>query len=69
MFDGDLQWLDRVEAIMIELHDGVTDTARVVRNIEARGFVFLPTGSVFPGSVSSLVRPRLLKPASPGPDL
>ena len=58
LFEGDLGWLDRVDGILIELHDDVTDTARVARAIEARGFRFIPAGSVYPKANSAFERIR-----------
>ena len=56
LLQGDVGWLDQVNAIVIELHPGLVDCEAIARFITERGMRFLPANSVFPGSMDAFVR-------------
>ena len=56
LLQGDVGWLDQVSAIVIELHPGLVDCEAIAKFITERGMRFLPTNSVFPGSMGAFVR-------------
>lgn len=56
LFSTNCSWLERVEAIIIELHPPVVDVSRIVDRIESAGFRYVPAGSVWPGSMDAFVR-------------
>ena len=58
LFSGDLTWLVRIRAIIIEIHPPVVDRDDIVRRIEAQGFRFVPAESTWPGSMDAFVRPE-----------
>lgn len=63
VFEGDLGWLDRVSAIILELHLGHEECDRLIERVEQKGFKFLALGEIFPSSMTGFVRPSLLAPA------
>lgn len=56
LFSEDCSWLDRVDAIIIELHPLSVDAERIVKRVERAGFRYLPAGDVWPGSMDAFVR-------------
>lgn len=56
LLDGDLVWLDRVDAVVAEFHPGLIDYERAVGAVQGAGFRFVPPGSVFPKSTDAFVR-------------
>lgn len=56
LFSENLGWLQRVDAIVAELHPGIADCDKVVNALDAAGFAFLRTGHAFDGSPSAFIR-------------
>jgi FkbM family methyltransferase len=56
LFSGDLTWLRRVRAIIIEIHPLMVDGGEVVARIRKQGFAYVPAGSVWPASMDAFVR-------------
>jgi len=56
LFAGDTGWLDRVNAIMIELHPTLVEPRAIVEAITARGFRHVPAGSVRVETSDAFVR-------------
>ena len=56
LFAGDTGWLDRVDAIMMELHSTVVATAPIVSRIESHGFRHIPVNSFRWGTTDAFVR-------------
>lgn len=56
LFSENLGWLQRVDAIIAELHPGIADCDKVVAALKGAGFAFLQTGQAFDGSPSSFIR-------------
>ena len=56
LFARNTGWLDRVDAIVTELHPDAIDCAPVLAAIEAAGFTFIPCNSVFPKSPTAFIR-------------
>lgn len=53
---GELSWLDRVRAIIIEFHPEYVDYPLLCERIVACGFTYIPGGSSFPDSMDAFVR-------------
>jgi FkbM family methyltransferase len=51
LFDGPLDWLDRANAIIIELHPPLVDCSKIIKIIESRGFIYIHSNSVFPNNM------------------
>lgn len=51
LFDGPTEWLDRTEAIIMELHPTIVDCARVTRLVSSHGFNYIPAHSYFPDNL------------------
>jgi FkbM family methyltransferase len=47
LFDGPLDWLDRIGAIIIEFHPALVDYSRIIKVIESREFTYTRSNSVF----------------------
>jgi FkbM family methyltransferase len=56
LLQGDLSWLDRVGAIIAELHPAVVDCQAVADRLSACGLRHLPPSSLWPGSMGMFVR-------------
>jgi hypothetical protein len=56
LFSADLAWLDRVDAIIAELHRDMIDYAGIVAAVRARGFRHIPAGRAWRGSLECFVR-------------
>lgn len=56
LFSRNTSWLDRVDAIIAELHPDLVDCAPLTAVIEAAGFTFIPGHSVFPGNLTAFIR-------------
>ena len=56
LLDGDLAWMDRVQALIVEFHPSLVDYPGLVRKIEHAGFRYIRSGSVFPGNADCFVR-------------
>lgn len=56
LFARNTGWLDRVDAIVTELHPDSVDCAPLLAVIEAAGFTFIPCNSVFPRSPTAFIR-------------
>jgi FkbM family methyltransferase len=54
---GDLTWLDKVDAIIAEFHPEVVDYPRLIAVLVNRGFEYRAAGSAWPGSMDAFVRP------------
>jgi FkbM family methyltransferase len=48
LFDGPLDWLSRIDAIIIEFHPPLVEYSRIIKNIESRHFKYICSNSVFP---------------------
>jgi len=57
LFSGSCSWLDRVGSIIIELHPLAVDVNSIISMIESAGFMYIPAGSVWPGSMDAFSRP------------
>jgi FkbM family methyltransferase len=51
LFDGPLDWLDRIGAIIIEFHPPLVDHSRIIKAIESRDFTYIRSNSVFPNNM------------------
>jgi FkbM family methyltransferase len=51
LFDGPLDWLDRIDAIIIEFHPSLVDYSRIIKVIESREFTYIRADSVFPNNM------------------
>ena len=58
LFSGDLGWLDRVDAMIVEFHPTLVDHERLIALIAAQGFRYIPAGSVSATSMDAFVRDR-----------
>ena len=56
LFEAACPWLDRVDAIIIELHPLAVDVRSIIQKIESSGFRYVPAGSVWAGSMDGFVR-------------
>ena len=64
LFAGDLRWLGRVGAIIIELHLSDEKCDALVARVESQGFRFMPLNAVFPGSFTMFLRNRAADPVT-----
>ena len=53
---GDLRWLDRVDAIIAELHPDVVDYAGLIQVLVDRGFTYVPAGAAWRRSMDAFFR-------------
>lgn len=53
----DVDWLQRVDAIIAEFHPAVVDVSRLVAVLERHGFAYMPAGTLWPGSMDIFRRP------------
>jgi hypothetical protein len=60
LFDGDIDWLSRVRAIIVEFHPDVVDYDGLVRRLVEQGFRYVRAGTAWPGSMDVFVREREL---------
>jgi FkbM family methyltransferase len=51
LFDGPLDWLDRINAIIIEFHPPLVDYSRIIKAIESHDFTYIRSNSVFPNNM------------------
>jgi len=56
LFAGDTNWLEGVDAIMMELHSAVTAVAPIVSRIESHGLRHIPGNSIRLGATDAFVR-------------
>jgi len=63
VIDGDLTWLDRVTAIVLELHLSPSGCDALIARMERKGFRFLRLGEAFPESVTAFIRTEMTSPA------
>jgi len=56
LFSENCSWLDRVDAIIIELHPPTVDVHPIVERIESAGFQYVPAGSVWTDSMDAFLR-------------
>ena len=56
LFARNTEWLDRVDAIVTELHPDAVDCAPLLAVLAAAGFTFIPCNSVFPRSPTAFIR-------------
>ena len=56
LLEGDLAWLERVHALIVEFHPSLVDYPGLVRKIERAGFRYFRSSSVFPGNADSFLR-------------
>lgn len=56
LFSANCSWLDRVDAIIIEMHPPTVDVERIIRTVESAGLEYVPAGSVWPTSMDAFVR-------------
>lgn len=54
--DGDLQWLDSVEEIIVEFHPDCVDYPRLIGILKKAGFEYSSPGTFFPGSMDYFCR-------------
>ncbi len=53
---GDLQWLQRVKAMIAEFHPDVIDYPGLVKTIEQQGFQYIPARSVTPHNMDAFLQ-------------
>ena len=53
---GDIEWLSRVDGLIMEFHPEKVDYPGLIRVLQAAGFDYLPTGSCWPGSMDAFQR-------------
>jgi len=51
LFDGPLDWLNRTNAIIIELHPFAVDCSKIIKAIEGHDFTYIRSSSVFPNNM------------------
>lgn len=56
LFSGNLDWMRRIKAMIIELHPGLVDTHQIIEIIKNQGFQYIPSHSVFKGNMDAFVR-------------
>lgn len=56
LLQGDVRWLDRVQAIIVEFHPSIMDSARAIKTLQEAGFNYIPAGSVHPRSMDAFIR-------------
>ena len=56
LLSSGLEWLASVDAIIIELHPGLIDTAGVIATLQSHGFRYIPANSAFPDNMDSFIR-------------
>lgn len=60
LFDGPLDWLDHINAIIIELHPPLVDCSRIIKAIESHDFTYIRSNSVFPNNMDCFKSSRCL---------
>lgn len=60
LLSSNLEWLERVDAIIAEFHPGCVDYPGLVKKLQERGFRYIPANSVFPDNMDSFIREPLL---------
>jgi FkbM family methyltransferase len=55
LFDGPIDWLKHVDAIIIELHSEVVDCLRLKQSIGSLGFEYIAANSCFPDNADCFV--------------
>jgi FkbM family methyltransferase len=56
LLTGDLAWLDRVDALIVEFHPSLVDHQRLIRVVEGQGFCYIPAGTVRWNSMDYFLR-------------
>lgn len=56
LLGSNLEWLERVDAIIAEFHPGCVDYPGLVMKLQERGFRYIPANSVFPDNMDSFIR-------------
>ena len=56
LLEGDISWLSRVRALIVEFHPSVVDYGELVGILQRAGFRYFPAGSVFPGNMDCFLR-------------
>ena len=56
LFDGASDWLQRVNAIIIEFHPEIVDYPRLTKFVSSQGFKYIPANSAFPDNADCFVR-------------
>lgn len=56
LLDGDVSWLGRVGALIVEFHPTVVDYPRLVEQLKRAGFRYVSANSAWPGSMDAFVR-------------
>jgi len=56
LFSGNLEWMGRIKALIIELHPDLVDTHQIIEIIKNQGFQYIPSHSVFNGNMDAFVR-------------
>jgi len=51
LLDGPIEWPDRTDAILMELHPNLVDCDRLRRLVGSRGFGYVPAHSRFPANM------------------
>ena len=54
--NGDLGWLEQVQAIIAEFHPDLIDYPRLLELLQSKGFRHIPAGSAFPEQMDCFVR-------------
>jgi FkbM family methyltransferase len=58
LFDGPTEWLDRTDAIIMELHPAMVDCDRLVKRVASHGFNYIPAHSCSPDNLPCFTRVR-----------
>jgi FkbM family methyltransferase len=56
LFDGAADWLQHVDAIIIEFHPEIVDYPRLTKFVSSQGFRYIPANSSFPDNADCFVR-------------
>lgn len=56
LFSKNLEWLDRVQNIIVEFHPDIIDVVPITEAICSRGFRHIPAGTVFDHNMEAFVR-------------
>jgi FkbM family methyltransferase len=56
LFDGPIDWLKHVDAIIIEFHPEVVDCPRLRQSVSSLGFEYIPANSFFPDNADCFLK-------------
>ena len=56
LFSGNLAWMSRIKAMIIELRPDLVATHQIIEIIKNHGFRYIPSHSVFNGNIDTFVR-------------